>query len=212
MHLLPRSFFARDATAVAPELLHKLLVAGGCSGRIVEVEAYRQDDPASHSFRGRTARNASMFCSAGHLYVYFTYGMHHCANVVTGADGDGQAVLLRAVVPVAGLAELRARRGRARRDADLANGPGKLCQAFALDRSFDGIDLCAADAPVWIADDGIRPPPVPLVTPRIGIRSGTDLPWRWVAPREAAAEEPTAVAVARTGGPECSPRPCPASG
>ena len=181
MKRLRRAFFARDAELVAPELLGKVLVVGACRGRIAEVEAYRQHDPASHSFRGRTPRNAAMFGRAGHLYVYFTYGMHHCANVVTGRAGDGQAVLLRAVVPLAGLDVLRRHRPAARRDADLANGPGKLCQAFGLDRGCDGLDLCAAAAPVWIGDDG-TPPPAPRVTARIGIRVATELPWRWLAP------------------------------
>jgi DNA-3-methyladenine glycosylase len=179
---LRRRFYARDALVVAPELLGKLLVVGGAAGRIVEVEAYREDDPASHSHRGRTARNATMFGPPGHLYVYFTYGMHHCANVVTGRAGDGQAVLLRAVVPVRGLDELWARRPRARRAEDLANGPGKLCQAFGLDRRHDGIDLCAADSPVRLVDDGTPPPPTPITTGRIGIRRATEHPWRFVAP------------------------------
>ena len=165
---------------MAPDLLHKVLVVGACAGRIVEVEAYRGDDPASHSFRGPTARTATMFGPAGHLYVYFTYGMHHCANVVTGADGDGQAVLLRAVVPVRGIDEMRGRRG-GRADRILADGPGKLCQAFGLDRGHDGVDLCAATSAISIADDGMSPPAAPLVSERIGISVGTDRQWRWRA-------------------------------
>ena len=108
---LDRAFYRRDALEVAPELLDKVLVVGGCAGRIVEVEAYRPDDPASHAFRGRTARNATMFGPGGLLYVYFTYGMYYCANVVTGAEGDGQAVLLRAVLPYRGIEVMRKRRG-----------------------------------------------------------------------------------------------------
>jgi DNA-3-methyladenine glycosylase len=162
---------------VAPDLLGKVLVAGECAGRIVEVEAYRADDPASHTFRGRTPRNAVMFGPAGHLYVYFTYGLHHCANVVTGDDGDGQAVLLRAVVPLRGIDVMAKRRGGR---SPLADGPGKLCQAFGIDRRHDGTDLCAGDA-VTIVDDGADPPVDVAVTPRIGIRRAVDVPWRWVA-------------------------------
>ena len=176
---LERAFFARDALVVAPELLGKVLVAGECAGRIVEVEAYRSDDPASHSFRGRTPRNAMMFGPAGVLYVYFTYGMHHCANVVTGVAGDGQAVLLRAVVPLAGVDVMRFRRG-GKPDRLLADGPGKLCLAFGLDRSDDGTDLCTHMA-TTIVDDGTPPPPNPLTTGRVGIRHATDRPWRWRA-------------------------------
>ena len=176
---LNRDFFIGDATDVAPGLLNKVLVAGGCEGRIVEVEAYTGDDPASHSFRGRTERNAAMFGPAGHLYVYFTYGMHHCVNVSTGAEGDGQAVLLRAVVPMSGLELMTARRGRGRRIAD---GPGKLCQAFAIDRSVNGVDLCDpshGQPAIGIFDDGLEPPTEPQQSLRIGIRVGTDRLWRW---------------------------------
>ncbi|MET0145581.1 MAG: DNA-3-methyladenine glycosylase [Ilumatobacteraceae bacterium] len=179
--VLGRSFFARDATVVAPELLGKVLVAGVCAGRIVEVEAYRSDDPASHTFRGPTARNAVMFGPAGHLYVYFTYGMHHCANVVTGELGDGQAVLLRALHPLDGIAVMRRRRG-GKPDARLTDGPGKLCQALGIDRTVDGIDLCAGGGDVTIVDDGTPPPVEPRITARIGISVATDTPWRWLAP------------------------------
>jgi DNA-3-methyladenine glycosylase len=176
--VLDRSFYARDALVVAPELLHKVFVAGPCAGRIVEVEAYRADDAASHSFRGPTARNAVMFGPAGRLYVYFTYGMHYCANVVTGDDGNGQAVLLRAVVPLAGLDLMRQRRQGRRA---LADGPGKLCQAFGLDLADSGTDLCAG-GPVTICDDGTAPPDKPVTTSRVGIRRAVELPWRFVAP------------------------------
>src|SRR5262245_57911375 len=106
MKRLSRRFFAGDSPAVAPQLLTKLLVVGPCVGRIIEVEAYMQHDPASHTYRGRTKRNEVMFHEGGYLYVYFTYGMHHCANVVTGPHDHGQAVLLRAVEPVAGIDEM----------------------------------------------------------------------------------------------------------
>jgi DNA-3-methyladenine glycosylase len=189
---LRRSFFARPATTVAPELLNKLLVAeplagsgdappGRLVGRITEVEAYMPDDPASHSFRGERPRNLSMFGPAGVLYVYFSYGMHHCANVVTGAPGDGQAVLLRAVTPLVGIEAMRARR-KGRPDRALADGPGKLCQAFGLALHHDGVDMCAPGAPVWIGDDGTPPPSEPRVGTRVGISSGTDRPWRWRTP------------------------------
>jgi DNA-3-methyladenine glycosylase len=177
---LERAFYTRDALEVAPDLLEKVLVVGECAGRIVEVEAYRPDDPASHAFRGRTPRNATMFGPGGLLYVYFTYGMHYCANVVTGAEGDGQAVLLRAVVPCRGIEVMRARRG-GRSDRTLTDGPGKLCQAFGIDRSNDGTDLCTS-ADAFIADDGTPPPDTPLVGPRVGIRHGVEYPWRWRSP------------------------------
>ncbi|MGH9270708.1 MAG: DNA-3-methyladenine glycosylase [Ilumatobacteraceae bacterium] len=176
---LERGFFERGSVELAPLLLNKVLVAGPCAGRIVEVEAYRSDDPASHSYRGRTARNSVMFGPAGHLYVYFTYGMHFCANVVAATEGDAQAVLLRAVTPTRGIELMRERR-RGRADRILADGPGKLCQAFGIDRSNDGVDLCADDH-LSVVDDGVAPPTEPRVTTRIGIRVATEQPWRWLA-------------------------------
>jgi DNA-3-methyladenine glycosylase len=173
-----RSFLARDAPVVAPLLLNKLLVHGPCVGRIVEVEAYREDDPASHSYRGRTPRTAVMFGPAGHLYVYFSYGMHYCANVVTGEDGHGAAVLLRALVPIAGLDLMSVRRNGRR---DLADGPAKLCQAFAIGPAQNGADLCTA-ADIGLYDDGTSPPTNPRVGPRVGISKAVDLPWRWRVP------------------------------
>jgi DNA-3-methyladenine glycosylase len=164
---------------VAPELLNKILVVGSCSGRIVEVEAYAQDDPASHSFRGETKRNRTMFGEAGHLYVYFTYGMHWCANVVTARPGEAAAVLLRAVEPLEGLDQMWARRPKARRETDLTSGPAKLCQAMGLEGSFDGVDLTKATTPVQIRDDGTPPPKRPQRSGRIGVNVATEHPWRW---------------------------------
>ena len=180
---LTRAFFDRDALDVAPLLLNKVMVAGRRSGRIVEVEAYRgADDPASHAYRGPTARNATMFGAPGHLYVYFTYGMHWCANAVCMPAGTAQAVLIRALVPISGLDERRASRPASRRDADLCAGPARLCQALGIDRRFDGIDLTKPSASVWIGDDGTPPPDQPAVGPRIGIRVGVDLPFRYWVP------------------------------
>jgi DNA-3-methyladenine glycosylase len=149
----------------------------------VEVEAYcGSADPGSHAFRGETARNRTMFGPPGHLYVYFTYGMHWCANVVTGDPGEGLAVLLRALAPVDGIPAMQAVRPAARRARDLCNGPGKLCQALGLDRSFDGADLVTADQGVWLADDGTPPPATPFRTTRIGLSAGAEHPWRWCVP------------------------------
>src|SRR6478609_3956843 len=160
VRVVSRALVARDATEVAPWLLNKVLVVGGCWGRIVEVEAYRSDEPASHTFRGRTPRNSVMFGPAGHLYVYFSYGMHHCANVVTGAAGEGQAVLVRAITPVAGLEEMRSRRPPGTAEARLTDGPGKLCQALGLTLADSGRDVCG-DGPVQLCDDGMPPPERP---------------------------------------------------
>ena len=178
---LPRSFYRRDSRIVAQELLNKVLVRGDLAARIVEVEAYAGgEDPGSHAFRGMTARNATMFGAPGHLYVYFTYGMHFCANAVCGDHGAGTAVLLRAAAPIRGHEEMRAARGAAaRRERDLLSGPGKLCQAFGLSREHDGVDLVTGAEGVSIVDDGTPPPATPAVSLRIGLSAGADLPWRW---------------------------------
>ena len=149
------------------------------SGRIVETEAYTRTDPASHSFNGPTARNAVMFGPPGRLYVYLSYGIHCCANVVTGADGDGQAVLVRAVMPLEGLDVIRSRR-RGRPERELANGPGKLCEALGIALTDNGTSLTDGSSPIRIVDDG-TPPPEPIVGPRIGITRGVDTPWRFQA-------------------------------
>lgn len=180
---LPRSFFARPSTEVAPDLLGRVLVRTLPTGarlvvRLVETEAYQDDDPASHSFHGRTARTEVMFGPPGRLYVYFTYGMHFCMNVVTGANGEGSAVLLRAAEPLDGLAEMRALRGIEDERA-LCSGPGKLCRALGVDRTNNGDDLVRGSA--LALHEGA---PVPAggveVTPRVGIRRAAELPWRFV--------------------------------
>ncbi len=178
MRRVPRTLLAGDAPDVAPLLLNKLLVHDGCIGRIVEVEAYREDDPASHTFRGQTERNAVMFGPPGHLYVYFTYGMHHCANVVTGSPGVGAAVLLRAVEPIAGLDVMRDRRQGRRQ---LADGPAKLCQAFGIGPQHNGIDVCRGRG-IGLYDDGTPPPSSPRIGPRVGISRAVEVPWRWRNP------------------------------
>jgi DNA-3-methyladenine glycosylase len=148
-------------------------------GRIVEVEAYLgRRDPASHAFRGKTNRNEVMFRTGGHLYVYFTYGMHFCANVVTRPKGTGEAVLLRAVEPLRGIASMKRRRGPVRgRVHGLTNGPAKLCQAFGIGRRENGLDL--VKGPVVLAG-GSKPPRRSVsASTRIGIRVGTSHRWRY---------------------------------
>ncbi|SDD33966.1 DNA-3-methyladenine glycosylase [Glycomyces harbinensis] len=173
--LLDRAFFARDSVAVAPELLGCTVTANGVTVRVTEVEAYREDDPASHSFRGRTDRTAVMFGPAGFLYVYFTYGMHYCANLVCGATGAGAAVLLRAGEVVDGVEAARGRRGERVADRDLARGPARLAQAMGWDRSDDGADMVGA------VRAGVEAPAV-LAGPRTGITKAADTAWRfWIA-------------------------------
>jgi DNA-3-methyladenine glycosylase len=187
MRPVPRSFYRRDASLVAPELLNKLLVAGHRAGRIVEVEAYRgTEDPGSHAYRGRTTRNATMFGPPGHLYVYFSYGVHWCANAVCEAEGVPHAVLLRAIAPISGIDEMRAARARGQKhpiaERDLGRGPGRLCQALGLAREHDGADLVEGDRGVWIMDDRHLPPTAPRVGVRVGLTAGADRPWRYSVP------------------------------
>jgi DNA-3-methyladenine glycosylase len=178
--VLARRFYAAGAVEVAPRLLNKLLVRGGRVGRIVEVEAYRGSaDPASHAFRGPTRRNATMFGPPGRLYVYFTYGMHFCANVVCMPQGTAEAVLLRALAPVEGLDAMRAARPGIEKDHQLASGPAKLCQAMGIARGEDGVDLVTSGGVLQVMDDGVPPPADPGVSGRVGIRHATESPWRW---------------------------------
>jgi DNA-3-methyladenine glycosylase len=183
---LPRRFYARPAIEVAPQLLNKVLVVGSGterrSGRIVEVEAYAGGlDPASHAYRGLTARNATMFGAAGHLYVYFTYGMHWCANVVCAQEGTAEAVLLRALDPIAGLERMRAARPAAKRLVDLCRGPARLTQALGITGNDDRADLVGTGR-IAVVDDGIPPPIEPAVGPRVGLTVGVDAAWRWWVP------------------------------
>ncbi len=176
---------------MAPDLLNKVLVHGDRAVRIVEVEAYcGVDDPGSHAYRGPTKRNATMFGRPGLLYVYFTYGMHWCANVVCATEGVAEAVLLRAGEPLRGIEALRLARPRARRDTQLASGPARLCQALSIDRQFDGTDLVAAEHGVTVVDDGVPPPAAPGRSTRIGLGAGADLPWRFFVPGHAHLSRP----------------------
>jgi DNA-3-methyladenine glycosylase len=180
---LPRSFYARDSRELAPLLLNKLLVTRTADGtrlaaRLVEVEAYcGSDDAGSHAYRGMTPRTEVMFGPPGHLYVYFTYGMHWCANVVATKDGDAAAVLLRAAAPVAGIEVMRDRRAKARRDRDLLAGPARLCQAFGITGGHNGVDLVRGE--VRLLDDGVAPPDAPGVSTRIGLAPGRGDEHRW---------------------------------
>ena len=180
--VLPGAFFARDPREVAPALLNKLVAsADGRRGRIVEVEAYCGPiDAAAHSYRGPTPRTRSMFGPPGHWYVYFTYGMHWCANVSCGEEGEGVGVLLRALEPVAGLESMRAARPKARSDRDLCRGPARLTQALGITGVHDGLSV--RSGPFRVLDDGVPPPLVPAIGPRIGIRHAVDAPWRWHVP------------------------------
>lgn len=185
------ALLAADPLEVCPRLLGAVLRVGSDQGevalRITEVEAYRgEEDPGSHAFKGQTRRNATMFAAAGAVYVYLTYGMHHCANIVCGPPGLSRAVLLRAGEVVAGLELARSRRPQSRQDVQLASGPGRLCQALALTRADDGARLGEAGGRM-----SLELPAVPVAAgrirtgPRTGVSGpggdGTAFPWRfWI--------------------------------
>ena len=171
--MLRRDFFARSVHEVAPDLIGTTLLVDGAGGRIVEVEAYDQEDPASHGYRGRTARNETMFGPPGHAYVYRSYGIHWCLNLVCAEEGVPEAVLIRALEPTAGLEEQRARRGVTDIRA-LCSGPGKLCQALAITGEHDGLPL---DVPPFRLEERAEAPEI-VTGPRIGITRATELSWR----------------------------------
>lgn len=182
---LPPAFYTQPTLEVARALLGKTLArrtdAGVAAGVIVEVEAYiAAVDAAAHGYGGPTPRTRSMFGPPGRAYVYRSYGMHFCLNVVTEPEGQAAAVLIRALRPSCGLELMRARRGPAVADRTLCRGPGRLCQALALTLSDDGADLCGPD--LWIAEtpdeERVGDPPI-AASPRIGISKAVDLPWRF---------------------------------
>jgi DNA-3-methyladenine glycosylase len=172
--VLARDFFARSVHEVAPDLIGVTLLVDGVGGPIVEVEAYDQEDPASHGFRGRTQRNASMFGPPGHAYVYRAYGIHWCLNFVCDVEGRAEAALIRALEPARGIEVLRERRGRFA-DHALCSGPGKLCQALALTREHDGLAL---DAPPFELLERVGTPEI-VTGPRIGLTKAVEQSWRY---------------------------------
>jgi len=179
------SWLSGDAVEVAPRLLGAILRVGDVAVRLTEVEAYlAADDPGSHAFRGRTARNDVMFGGPGHLYTYFTYGMHTCANVVTGSAGEASAVLFRAGEVIDGLDLARERRPTARRDRDLARGPARLCVALGITLDDGGSDLAAGRVRLELSDA----PSLDVATgPRTGVSGaggGVEYPWRFWIPGE----------------------------
>ena len=190
---LPRSFYVRPTITVAKDLLGKYLVkkyrGKVLIGKIVEVEAYLgEKDPASHAYRGRTQRNKVMFWKGGHLYVYFTYGMHYCCNVVTEVEGKGRAVLLRAVEPVNGIEIMMKNRRRkwsngmmeywsTHADVNLTNGPAKLCEALGIGRAQNGTDLLGDE--IYIANGERIPKSRIISSTRIGVKNGNNKKWRF---------------------------------
>jgi DNA-3-methyladenine glycosylase len=208
--LIPRDFFARHSVQVAPELLGCVIEhqtpAGLVAVELTEVEAYAgESDPASHAYRGKTARNAVMFGPPGHAYVYFTYGMHFCVNLVCLGNGSASAVLLRAGGVIEGEELARARRTRGTAVIsfrDLARGPARLCQALDIDRALDGADVCVPDSPLQVrwpdAGTTVRSEEKNIASgPRVGVSSAAEVPWRFwldgeptVSPYRAAVSRP----------------------
>jgi DNA-3-methyladenine glycosylase len=182
MRRLTRDELAGDSLDVARQLLGTVLRAGPVAVRLVEVEAYRGfDDPAAHSYRGKTPRNEVMFGPAGFLYVYFVYGMHFCANIVCATDGVASAVLLRAGEVVEGIETARARRPNSRSDNELAKGPARLAGVLGIDRADNGVDLTDPAAPIGLFAGDPVPDELIRTGPRVGVAVAMDVPWRfWV--------------------------------
>ena len=184
---MPTSFYQRHALLVARDLLggtlaRRLPDGTLISGSIVETEAYMPNDPSCHAHRGESPKARSMFQAGGIAYVYLIYGMYHCLNVVTGGSGEGAAVLIRAVAPSSGLAEMIAVRGTAN-VRDLARGPGRLCQAMQIDRRLDGACITTDDCPLLISRGAPLPDSAVEQTPRIGINVtplAVAAPWRLI--------------------------------
>jgi DNA-3-methyladenine glycosylase len=172
--VIDRAFFARSVHEVAEELIGATFLVDGVGGKIVELEAYHHEDQAAHGYRGRTARNASMFGPPGHAYVYRSYGIHWCVNFVCEGEGVADAVLIRALEPTDGIEEMRLRRAL---DDErlLCAGPGRLCQALAITREHDGLAL---DRPPFRLEQRIELPQI-VRGPRIGISRAAELPWRY---------------------------------
>jgi DNA-3-methyladenine glycosylase len=171
---LARGFFARSVHEVAPELIGATFLVDGVGGPIVEVEAYHHTDPAAHSFGGPTARNAVMFGPPGYVYVYRSYGIHWCVNFVCEAEHSASAVLIRALMPTKGLPTMRRRRGL-EDERLLCAGPGRLCEALAITRAYNGMALDRAPFALFA-----RTSPVEIAAgPRVGISKAADLPWRY---------------------------------
>jgi DNA-3-methyladenine glycosylase len=175
---LPRAFYLRPAAQVARELLGKILVFEGASGRVVETEAYLgEDDGAAHSARGITPRTKVIFGPPGHAYVYFVYGMYDCLNIVCEPEGIAGCVLIRALEPLTGVDQMRQRRAAARRDEDLANGPGKLTRALGIKITHSGVDV--TKGPITIHTPERAENFEIAASPRIGITKSADLPLRF---------------------------------
>ena len=175
MPRLGHDFFARSVHEVAPDLLGATLLVDGVGGLIVEVEAYDQEDPASHGYRGPTRRNESMFGPPGRAYVYRSYGIHWCLNLVCDQEGVASAVLVRALQPMSGLERMRERRGLAD-DRLLCSGPGRLCEALAVTGAHDGLPL--DEPPFALLERQSEPDAV--AAPRVGISAAAERPWRYL--------------------------------
>ena len=171
---LSRAFFGRSVHEVAPELVGAILLVGGVGGRVVEVEAYHHTDPAAHSFRGPTARNAVMFGPPGFAYVYRSYGIHWCLNFVCEPKGSASAVLIRALEPTTGIATMRRRRGMAE-DRLLCSGPGRICEALDITDAQNGLALDRPPFAIFARTEAGQV----IAGPRIGLTKAVELPWRY---------------------------------